>query len=194
MGFLFPSTDARPTSWRDRSQQAGEITINEWIPRAVTMFNDNDEPTIIVLYPCKTCFKLCRFAPPELQAQEMDDVDGAQPIQDDISHGEMIQQLYRLFAIPDLSMMEHPPGRIYGAAGTYSGPSTNKSSRASDPGRIRRLPLLERPRNAAVYQLKEDEHYQPAVDMCDVADENRFADSPHRPENIECVLLLRPSG
>ena len=122
MRFLFPSTDTRPTSWRGRAQQVGEITIHEWPPWADTRSNDNEKPTGVDIYPCETCFKLRRFAPPGLQSQEADSAGGIQSIQRDDSHYGSMRQLRRLRGVRALPLLDHPPDRMDMMAGTYIGP------------------------------------------------------------------------
>ena len=80
MRFLMPSKATRPTSWRYWAQQVGEISAHEWTPWSDVMAIDSDQASDLVPYPCKTCFKPCRFAPPELQADNLNVVGGLQPV------------------------------------------------------------------------------------------------------------------
>ena len=45
-GFLLPSTDARPTRWRDWQQQVGAVISHEWTPLASILAIDNEDSRI----------------------------------------------------------------------------------------------------------------------------------------------------
>ena len=64
--FWTPSADTRHTSWRDGQQQVGSLVVREWIPWQNALENDDEYPHVTALYPCSTCFKLCRSILPEL--------------------------------------------------------------------------------------------------------------------------------
>ena len=66
--FLLPSSDTRPTSWRDWQQQVGNVIVHEWIPWQSVLADDDEKPRVIHLYPCSTCYKMRRSILPELDA------------------------------------------------------------------------------------------------------------------------------
>ena len=54
MGFLLPSSDTQPTSWRDWQQQVDHVTVDEWGPWDSAMDGDKEESPTVPLYPCST--------------------------------------------------------------------------------------------------------------------------------------------
>ena len=49
MGFLPPSSDTRPTRWRDWQQQVGNVIVHEWIPWQSVLDDDEEKPRVIPL-------------------------------------------------------------------------------------------------------------------------------------------------
>ena len=70
MRFLLPSADTRPTSWRDWQKKVSSVIIHDWAPWHQVLAEDTEQPRLIPLRPCSTCFKLCRFALPGLDSNK----------------------------------------------------------------------------------------------------------------------------
>ena len=202
MGFLMPSTDNRPTSWRDWVQQVGEITVQDWAPWGDMMARGTDHSADLAIYPCKTCFRMCRFAPPELQPNELTSVGGLQPVKDSEVYRACVRRLYNLFDIDDLPLLEPPPGRE-NRDHTYSSAPTQTTDQPREPYAWDRMTLLERPLlpeqrlapNQRAYQMEKEEQYLPDVVTTGSQDENVYGGSPSSEYNMhpafEVIRLKR---
>ena len=73
--------------------------------------------------------------------------------------------------------------------GAYIGPPIKITPMPGDPEISKRLPLLERHVNRSTYQLGEEEHCQPDVNMGDIADENMYG--AHIPVSTKCARHLK---
>ena len=174
-----PSTNAKLSSWRDWKQQLGGITLHEWIPWDVMLSKDVDRPAKLVLYPCETCLRICRFTPPELLTLKSTTVGGLQPgNQTEPSQGN-IRHPYRLFDIEHLPLLELPLDRRHMDQTYTSRPYQTTQTRVH--GALGRLPLLERhvpqmyTHSAPVkkrFRLSDEDRYGPDCDMIEGADGN----------------------
>ena len=167
--------------WRDWEHQIGGITLREWIPRDVTLSRDVDQPTELVLCPCKTCLRICRFTPPELLTSESTTAGGIRPVNQTEPPHEIIRQLYRLFGVMPLPLLDPPPERRNVDQNYTNRPS--QTTRARDPGAMGRLPLLERPvpKMRAItspvkkrFRLPDEEQYVLDCDMDYEVSENVY--------------------
>ena len=162
--------------------QVGEIIVHEWNPWHVLLANDDEQASEIILHPCKTCFKVCRFLPTALQVLQPDMVGGVQPVDDAETRQRSIRSLYQLFDIdmPLLTRPEPTPG----VQSYSSGVNQQERLDSMEPCAWADLPLLERPflpsqqsapkKARTIYELRgESQYVPPDVGLDQIQDENR---------------------
>ena len=108
MRFLLPSTDTRPSGWRDWTHQVGEVTVNEWTPWTALLTSDAEAACRLALRPWETCFKLRRSPPSVLRIREEQTVGGGNDPDDARLRVDSIGGLYDLCDIYQLPKLEPP--------------------------------------------------------------------------------------
>ena len=145
--------------WGDRNARLGH-----W---ATLLRNDTEGPHELTRYPCRTCFKLSRFIPAELQTPNLHPVGKGYEANGEHAHQDSLRKLYRFFFyIANLPVLSPPDGCGRSYATSPCNPRDDRRGRAPTQD----LPLLERPTQKLVRWLADEEQYRPSEGEMEVGE------------------------
>ena len=165
MRFMLPSTETRPTCWRDLSHQVGEIALHDWMPWNAFAHSDCGREGDIVLHPCRTCSKLCRYVPDTL-LDPHPNVAGGQATS---SHESSPDDLNT--PLKDEAVIDPQTGQNVGEH------IENDEISALFPPGTREIHLPPIP-NGCVYELRPNEQYEPNPPVLGIPEAGKYSGSP----------------